>query len=148
MTTQMTSARRGVATDEMKQVAKDEDVSLDWLIPKIARGSIIIPSNNVRPQKIHNVGIGKGMKTKVNVNIGTSTLNVNLDEEIEKAKVFEFNNYKSLVSAELELIQRVFEIRQNFTNSSDSERLVEPILQRISKIKSEKLIFEQEFNLI
>ena len=30
MTTQMTSARRGVATDEMKQVAKDEDVSLDW----------------------------------------------------------------------------------------------------------------------
>ena len=60
----------------------------------------------------------------------------------------EFNDYKSLVVAELELIQRVFEIRQNFTNSSDSERLVEPILQRISKIKSEKLIFEQEFNLI
>jgi len=61
---------------------------------------------------------------------------------------FEFNNYKSLVSAEIELIQRVFEIRQNFLNSSDSERLVEPILQRISKIKSEKLIFEQKFNLI
>jgi len=58
---------------------------------------------------------------------------------------FDFNNYKSLVSAEIELIQRVFEIRQNF---SDSERLVEPILQRISKIKSEKLIFEQKFNLI
>ncbi len=83
----MTAARRGVATDEMKQVAKDEDVSLDWLIPKIARGSIIIPSNNARPQKIHNVGIGKGLKTKVNVNIGTSTLNVNLEEEIEKAKI-------------------------------------------------------------
>jgi len=87
MATQMTSARRGVATDEMKQVAKDEDVTLDWLLPKIAIGSIIIPSNNVRPQKIHNVGIGKGMKTKVNVNIGTSTLNVNVEEEIEKAKV-------------------------------------------------------------
>ncbi len=87
MTTQMSSARRGIATDEMKQVAKDEDVTLDWLLPKIATGSIIIPSNNVRPQKIHNVGIGKGMKTKVNVNIGTSTLNVNLDEEVEKAKV-------------------------------------------------------------
>ena len=57
----------------------------------------------------------------------------------------EFKNYTSLVSAEIELIQRVFEIRQNF---SDSERLVEPILQRISKIKSEKLIFEQKFNLI
>ncbi len=87
MATQMTSARRGVATDEMKQVAKDEDVTLDWLIPKVASGSIIIPSNNVRKEKIHNVAIGKGTKTKVNVNIGTSTLNVNIDEEIEKAKV-------------------------------------------------------------
>jgi len=51
MATQMTTARRGIATDEMKKVAKDEDVSLDWLIPKIARGSIIIPSNNTRHKK-------------------------------------------------------------------------------------------------
>ena len=29
MTTQMTSARRGVATDEMKQVAKDEGLKED-----------------------------------------------------------------------------------------------------------------------
>jgi len=65
MATQMTSARRGVATDEMKQVAKDEDVSLDWLIPKIASGSIIIPSNNVRPQKIHNVELVKVLKLKL-----------------------------------------------------------------------------------
>ena len=36
MATQMSSARRGIATDEMKQVAKDEDVTLDWLLPKIA----------------------------------------------------------------------------------------------------------------
>jgi hypothetical protein len=61
---------------------------------------------------------------------------------------FEFTNYQSLITAEIELIQRVFEIRQNFTNSSDSDLLVEPILKRISKIKSEKLIFEQKFNLI
>ena len=61
---------------------------------------------------------------------------------------FELNHYKSLVSAELELIQRVLEIRQNFSNVSDSDRLVEPILQRISKIKPEKLTFEQKFNLI
>ncbi len=71
MPTQMSAARRGVATDQMKLVAKDEDVTLDWLISKIAKGSIIIPSNNVRPQKIHNVGIGKGLKTKVNEHIGT-----------------------------------------------------------------------------
>ena len=70
------------------------------------------------------------------------------EDESSTSENFEFNNYKSLVSAETELIQRVFEIRQNFSNSSDSELLIEPILQRISRIKSEKLTFEQKFNLI
>ena len=60
----------------------------------------------------------------------------------------ELQTYKSLIDAEIELIQRVFEIRQNFSNSSDSELLIEPILQKISRIKSEKLTFEQKFNLI
>jgi phosphomethylpyrimidine synthase len=83
----MSSARRGTATDEMKQVAKDEDISLDYIVRSVANGSIIIPRNNVRKQKIKVVGIGKGLKTKVNVNIGTSTLYQNLDEEISKAKV-------------------------------------------------------------
>lgn len=89
MSTQVAHARRGVATDEMKQVAKDEDVSLEWLVPKIASGSIIIPCNTRRPQRreVHRVGIGKGLKTKVNVNIGTSTLNVDLEDEIKKAHV-------------------------------------------------------------
>jgi len=87
MATQMSAARRGIATEEMKQVAKDEDVTLDWLLPKIANGSIIIPHNNERLQKIHVVGIGKGMRTKVNVNIGNSTLSNNLEDEVKKAKV-------------------------------------------------------------
>jgi len=83
----MSHARRGVATDEMRRVARDEDVTLDWLMPKVARGSIIIPANNTRRQAVHRVGIGRGLKTKVNVNIGTSTLSVDLDGEIQKAKV-------------------------------------------------------------
>jgi len=65
MATQMTSARRGVATDEMKQVAKDEDVSLDWLIPKIASGSIIIPSNNVDLKKFTMLELVKVLKLKL-----------------------------------------------------------------------------------
>ena len=56
--------------------------------------------------------------------------------------------YKLLVSAEIELIQRVKEIRENFSNSPDSERIVEPILQRILKINSEKSILEKKLNLI
>jgi phosphomethylpyrimidine synthase len=85
--TQMNSARRGVATDEMKQVAKDEGVDLDFIVRGVASGSIIIPKNNARPQKIKVTGIGRGLKTKVNVNIGTSTLHQDLAEEVSKAKV-------------------------------------------------------------
>ncbi len=87
MATQMTQARRGVATEQMRQVARDEGVSVDWLKARVAGGSVIIPSNTARPQKIHNVGIGAGLKTKVNVNIGTSTLRADLDEEVAKARV-------------------------------------------------------------
>lgn len=87
MGTQMTSAKRGIPTEEMIQVAKDEDIDINYIIQKVANGSIIIPRNNIRKQKIKVVGIGKGLKTKVNVNIGTSTLYQNLDEEVSKAKV-------------------------------------------------------------
>jgi len=83
----MSSARRGIPTEEMLQVAKDEDIDINYIIQKVANGSIIIPRNNIRKQKIKVVGIGKGLKTKVNVNIGTSTLYQNLDEEVSKAKV-------------------------------------------------------------
>jgi phosphomethylpyrimidine synthase len=88
MSTQMSMARRGIASEEMIQVVKDEDVELDFILRRVANGSIIIPRNNTRKQKnVKVTGIGHGLKTKVNVNIGTSTLYQNLDEEILKAKV-------------------------------------------------------------
>jgi phosphomethylpyrimidine synthase len=87
MGTQLSSAKRGIFTEEMKQVAKDEDLDIDYIVKNVAKGSIIIPKNTARKQKIKIVGIGKGLKTKVNVNIGTSTLYSNIEEEISKAKV-------------------------------------------------------------
>jgi len=85
MVTQMSYAKRGIATEEMKQVAKDECVELDIIVRGIANGTIIIPKNNARKQEIKVKGIGKLMYTKVNVNIGTSTLKANLNDEIDKA---------------------------------------------------------------
>src|SRR4029078_8789620 len=88
MATQVTSAKRGVATPEMMKVAKEEDMSINVIKERVSNGSVIIPNNINRKQKdVKHVGIGNGLKTKVNVNIGTSTLYQNLDEEISKAKV-------------------------------------------------------------
>ena len=87
MCTQLNSAKRGIATEEMKQVAKDEEVDINFILRHIANGSIIIPKNITRKQHIKPTGIGKSLRTKVNVNIGTSTLYQNIGEEISKAKI-------------------------------------------------------------
>ncbi|MHA1583451.1 MAG: phosphomethylpyrimidine synthase ThiC [Candidatus Baldrarchaeia archaeon] len=86
MTTQMKAAKAGRVTEEMKLIAEIEDVPVEWLRQRVARGTVIIPRNMVR-ENVKIVGIGEGLTTKVNVNIGTSTLYTNLDMEIEKAKI-------------------------------------------------------------
>ncbi len=69
--------------------------------------------------------------------------------EIEslKSENQKLRNYISLVLSEIELTQRVSEIKQNFVNSPDSKHIITPILDRISKIKSEKLLLEHELHL-
>ncbi len=69
--------------------------------------------------------------------------------EIEslKSENQKLRNYISLVLSEIELTQRVSEIKQNFVNSTDSKHIITPILERISKIKSEKLLLEHELHL-
>ena len=61
-----------------------------------------------------------------------------------KSENQKLRSYISLILAELELVERVSEIKQNF---ADSERITVPILDRISKIKSEKLLLEEKLNL-
>jgi hypothetical protein len=61
-----------------------------------------------------------------------------------KSENQKLRGYISLILAELELVERVSEIKQNF---ADSERITVPILDRISKIKSEKLLLEEKLNL-
>ncbi|MCS7365039.1 MAG: phosphomethylpyrimidine synthase ThiC [archaeon GB-1867-035] len=86
MATQLIEARRGKITEEMKQVALIEEIDVEKIVRRVARGLVIIP-RNVRRKEMKIIGIGAGLKTKVNVNIGTSTTYVNLDMEIEKAKI-------------------------------------------------------------
>ena len=65
-----------------------------------------------------------------------------------KSENLKLRNYISLVFAEMQLVQRASEIKQNFTNPDESDRLVLPILDRISKIKLEKQVLESNLNLI
>ena len=81
--TQISDAKKGILTDEMKHVAKIENVSEDFILKSVAEGTIVIPSNVNRD--IEAAGIGAGLRTKVNATVGTSTDIVNFDEEVEKS---------------------------------------------------------------
>ena len=84
--TQKIEAQKGIITKEMEIVARDEDVSTEWLRKKIASGRIVIPVNR-NHQGVKPVGIGEGLRIKVNTNLGTSSDHVDLEEELKKLRV-------------------------------------------------------------
>ena len=81
--TQMEAAKHGFVTEEMKIVAKKENVSEEYLVEKIAKGEIAIP-RNINHNSISPEGIGTGLRTKINVNLGISKDINDLDLEMEK----------------------------------------------------------------
>ena len=83
--TQLTEARSGNITEEMKHVAEIEGVTEEFIRDSVAKGTIVIPNNVNRD--IEACGIGAGLRTKVNATIGTSTDIVNFDEEELKAQI-------------------------------------------------------------
>lgn len=83
--TQIQEAQKGTITPQMKQIAREEPISLDLLEKRVASGNIVIPYNPIHQPKP--VGIGKGLRVKVNANIGTSREYCKPDEEIQKAKI-------------------------------------------------------------
>ena len=83
--TQMTEAKKGNITSEMKAVAKAEKIDVDKILKGVANGTIVIPKNIGR--ETQPCGIGKGLSTKINANIGSSNQIEDIDLEIKKAKL-------------------------------------------------------------
>ncbi|ADL13535.1 phosphomethylpyrimidine synthase ThiC [Acetohalobium arabaticum] len=81
--TQMTEAKAGRITAEMKQVANKEGVSAEFIREQIAAGKIVIPANK-NHQHLDPNGFGEGLTTKVNANFGTSEDYPEVDKELEK----------------------------------------------------------------
>ena len=106
--TQISDAKKGILTEEMKHVAEIEGVSEDFILKSVAEGTIVIPSNVNRD--IEASGIGAGLRTKVNATVGTSTDIVNFDEEVLKAQIAIDNGADCLmelsIGGDLDVIRR------------------------------------------
>ncbi len=84
--TQIESARKGIVTPEMQEVARYEGLDPDQIQKGVAQGTVVIPANSGK-KKSRPVGIGQGLSIKVNANIGTSSDQIDLDQELEKLEI-------------------------------------------------------------
>ncbi|MCX5705079.1 MAG: phosphomethylpyrimidine synthase ThiC [Candidatus Omnitrophica bacterium] len=81
--TQLESAKKGIATRLIRQIARFEGLPVTQLLQYIKDGRVVIP-NNSRHKIKKPCGVGFRLKTKINANIGTSTDRPNLKEELKK----------------------------------------------------------------
>ncbi len=84
--TQKIEAEKGLITEEMKWISKEEEIPVELLRERVASGRVVIPMNR-NHKGIRPVGIGEGLRVKVNTNIGTSSDHIDLEEEIKKLDV-------------------------------------------------------------
>ena len=81
--TQMHYARKDVVTEEMRYVARRENLSAELVRSEVARGRMIIPAN-IHHRNLEPMCIGVASTCKINANIGNSAVTSNIDEELAK----------------------------------------------------------------
>ena len=85
MATQLQIARGGTISDEVKSVAKTENIDAELIRDEIAAGRLVIPANKQHLKtNLLPAGIGRVLATKVNANIGTSSVRSSVEAEIDK----------------------------------------------------------------
>jgi phosphomethylpyrimidine synthase len=80
--TQLETARKGIITQQMNEVAADEGLSPEEIRALVAVGEVVIPHN--LHHEFRAIGIGRKLRTKVNANIGASNFHQLIDEEVDK----------------------------------------------------------------
>ena len=85
MATQLQIARGGTISDEVKFVAKAENIDAELIRDQIAAGRLVIPANKQHLKtNLVPAGIGRVLTTKVNANIGTSSVRSSVEAELDK----------------------------------------------------------------
>ncbi len=78
-------AKKGIVSEEVETVAKNEGLPVQQVLKDVAEGKITIFKNSKRD--ITPLGVGKGLTTKVNANIGTSPDMFEIETELAKLDV-------------------------------------------------------------
>ena len=130
--TQLEAARKGIVTDAMKRVAKDEGLDAEAVRAAVASGEAVIPLNPAH-RNCMPVGVGRMFTTKINANLGRSVTHSGKGDELEKLKVAldagaDFVMDLSVASSEDEIAT----IRQGMLDASPKPLGTVPIYETIS----------------
>ena len=130
--TQLEAARKGIITDAMKRVAKDEGLDAETVRAAVASGEAVIPLNPAH-RNCMPVGVGRMFTTKINANLGRSVTHSGKGDELEKLKVAldagaDFVMDLSVASSEDEIAT----IRQGMLDASPKPLGTVPIYETIS----------------
>lgn len=113
--TQRQAAKRGVVTPEMAAVAQKEGRDEQYILDRVADGTVAIPAN-IRHACLSPEGVGQGLKTKINVNLGISGDCADHAEELAKAKmavdfgaeaIMDLSNYGKTHEFRKELVRQI-----------------------------------------
>ena len=142
-TTQMDAAKRGIITREMEIVSKKENMDIEVLREKIAKGHIVIPANK-NHKSLDPEGIGSGLRTKINVNLGISRDCPDVTLELDKVKTA--IDMKAEAIMDLSSFGKTEEFRQELVKMSTAMIGTVPIYDAVGFYDKElKDITEKEF---
>jgi len=138
--TQLEAAKKGIITDAMKKVAKDEKISVKELAGLVARGEVVIPVNKNHKKALPK-GIGRKMSIKINANIGSSQDVCDINLELKKLKVAV--EYGADAVMDLSTGGNLVKIRKAIINASSVPIGTVPIYETIIKASREKKPFKK-----
>ena len=147
--TQLTYAKNGIITKEMKFAAARENsftdsenkVTAEFVRNEIASGRAIIPANIKHPE-LEPMVIGKKFLTKVNSNIGNSPVKSDIEEELDK--LLWSVRWGADTVMDLSTGKNIFETREAIIRNSPVPIGTVPIYEALEKVngKAEELDYE------
>ena len=104
--TQMDAAKRGIVTPEIETVARKENRPVEFIMERVAKGTIAIPAN-INHKSLSAEAVGDGTHVKINVNLGISGDCKDYEMELRKVRMAIDMGAESIMNHQLRQDQHV-----------------------------------------
>ena len=128
--TQIEYAQQGIVTPQIRHVAEAEQRPEQFIVDKVAAGTIVIPAN-INHKNLVPCGIGRELKTKINANLGNSALSS--CPGAEKSKLAIALHYGADTVMDLSTGGDITSIRQTMLEQSTAPLGTVPIYEIVAR---------------